>query len=58
MRSTYFVFGILFIGAINDALGQGPPPPPPPQPGLPIDGGIWLLLISGLIYGVYKIRKK
>jgi hypothetical protein len=34
-------------------------PPPPPPPGLvPIDGGILLLLTSGLIYGVSKLRDK
>ena len=35
-----------------------PPCNPPNPPGLvPIDGGILLLLTSGLIYGVSKLRK-
>lgn len=35
-----------------------PPVPPPPPPGLPIDGGVILLLIGGIIYGVRKIISK
>lgn len=35
-----------------------PPCNPPNPPGLvPIDGGILLLLTSGLVYGVNKLRK-
>lgn len=34
-----------------------PPIPPPPPPGLPIDGGLWLLLASGVYFGVKKIKK-
>ncbi len=29
-----------------------------PPPGLPIDGGLSLLLIAGAAYGVYVIRKR
>ncbi len=36
------------------AQGNPPPPMPPPPPGLPIDGPAVLLLILGLIYGIYK----
>jgi len=41
-------------------FGQSVPPPipPPPPPGLPIDGGVLFLLLSGLVYGVRKIRSK
>ncbi|MCB0510436.1 MAG: hypothetical protein KDC82_06700 [Bacteroidetes bacterium] len=36
----------------------GPPPPPPPPPGVPIDGGI-LLLLGGLgAYAAKKFHKK
>jgi hypothetical protein len=36
----------------------GPPPPPVPPPGVPIDGGI-LLLLSGLAaYGTKKFFNK
>ncbi|MFT4642368.1 MAG: hypothetical protein ACI89R_000203 [Candidatus Azotimanducaceae bacterium] len=47
----------LFLLISVETFSQGPPPPPPP--GLvPIDGGILLLLTSGLIYGVSKLRDK
>jgi hypothetical protein len=37
----------------------GPPPPstPPPPPGLPLDGGIFLLVILSICYGIYKLNK-
>ena len=31
-----------------------PPPPNPPPPGLPIDGGILLLGLLGVLYGITK----
>jgi len=34
-----------------------PPVPPPPPPGLPIDGGVIFLIISGAIYGILKLKK-
>jgi hypothetical protein len=35
-----------------------PPPPttPPPPPGLPLDGGIFLLVLLSVAYGIYKIN--
>jgi len=40
-------------------LAQGPPPPPNPQ-GVPLDDGLWGLLLVGAAYGlrVYYKRKK
>lgn len=35
-----------------------PPPPTPPPPGLPIDGGIVLLLLIGLVFAFYKFNYK
>ncbi|MFT7497927.1 MAG: hypothetical protein ACI8QP_000508 [Porticoccaceae bacterium] len=47
----------LFLLTSVETFSQGPPIPPPP--GLvPIDGGILLLLTSGLIYGISKLRDK
>jgi len=41
---------------------KSPPPPPvgapPPPPGLPIDGGLSFLLISGIFYGAYELKRK
>jgi len=31
---------------------------PPPPPGLPIDGGLSLLLISGVAYGIFELKRK
>jgi len=38
----------------NVLFSQGPPPPPPP-PGLPIDNGLYFLLLLAVIYGLKKI---
>jgi hypothetical protein len=48
-----FIFVIIY-----HTNSQLPPPPmaPPPPPGLPIDAGVIFLLLSGLIYGVKKIK--
>lgn len=66
--ATVFTFVLL---TSEDGLAQGPPggggpgpctnPPcnPPNPPGLaPIDGGVVFLLVSGLLLGVSKLRKK
>lgn len=34
-----------------------PPPSPPPAPGTPIDGWVLIVLLIGLVYGVYKSFK-
>ncbi|MDT0553169.1 PID-CTERM protein-sorting domain-containing protein [Urechidicola vernalis] len=48
----------LFLVWSAEMFAQGPPPPPPPPVGLPIDGGLIFLLVSGLLFGVSKIRKR
>ena len=50
---------LFFIGFSSMAQGATPPPPmPPPPPGLPIDGGIVVLLfVTGLAFGIYKLIK-
>ena len=37
----------------------GPPPPstPPPPPGLPLDGGIFVLALLSICFGIYKLSK-
>ncbi|WP_341221608.1 PID-CTERM protein-sorting domain-containing protein [Polaribacter atrinae] len=47
------------ISAQSVPAPAGPPPAPagpPPPPGLPIDGGLLFLVISGIIYGVKKVK--
>ncbi len=49
---------ILFIGCLffaNSVLAGGPPIPP--DPGVPIDGGLTLLIAAGAGYGIKKLRK-
>lgn len=53
----------MLIGTMAFAKKKGPPKPeeggaPPPPPGLPIDGGLSLLLASGVAYGIYTLKRK
>lgn len=42
------------------AYAQKPPPlpGPPPPVGLPIDGGLSILMFLGAVFGVFKLRKR
>ena len=33
-------------------------PPPPPGEELPIDGGLSWLLVSGVAYGIYALKRR
>ncbi|WP_291846258.1 PID-CTERM protein-sorting domain-containing protein [Lutibacter sp.] len=48
----------MFVSLVG--YSKTPPTPigPPAEPGLPIDGGLFYLLISGVLYGVYELKKK
>jgi len=35
----------------------GPPPPSPPPPGTPIDDFVWLLLVLGIAFSFFVLRK-
>ena len=57
----------MFFCSVNNAFAQKQPPQPPPSgksagpapnPGLPINGGVLYLLASGILYGVFELRKK
>ena len=51
---------MLLVSVPVFAKKKGPPPPQnqPPPVGLPIDGSLYVLLVVGVVYGVYAIRKK
>lgn len=50
---------IILPFAVQVAVAQGAPAgPPPPVPGVPIDGGITLLLAGLGAYGAKKLFKK
>ena len=60
-----FIILVVFLSSIATyAAPVDPPPPstPPPPPGLPLDGGILILALISLTYGLFKIvqlnRKK
>ncbi|HBI00911.1 PID-CTERM protein-sorting domain-containing protein [uncultured Flavobacterium sp.] len=48
--------GMVSVSSYASAVSniQNPPPPTPPPPGLPIDGGVVLLLLIGLVFAFYK----
>ena len=57
-RIKYFTLIIaLFLTCVVSGQIVPPPMPPPPPPGLPIDGGVLFLFVSGLIYGIRKIKQ-
>jgi hypothetical protein len=51
---------LVFLTALSTYAQQDPPPPPQPDivpPGLPIDGGVALLFLVAILYGIYSLRK-
>lgn len=50
-----FVLMVFFVTDAAHASGPSSPPPPTPPPGLPIDGGVMLLAIVAVIFGLYKV---
>jgi len=58
---TYLCCVVMLLSSVSVfSKRKGPPPPlnEPPPPGLPIDGGLSVLLIAGSVYGIYAIRKR
>ncbi|WP_460190278.1 PID-CTERM protein-sorting domain-containing protein [Urechidicola sp. KH5] len=56
-KSLKRLFLTLVLVTVSQSFFAQVAPPPPPPVGLPIDGGILFLVISGLVYGVCKIKK-
>ena len=46
---------LVLVGFVSFAQGGPPPPTPPPPPGLPIDGFLYILLSTGVLFGVKSI---
>lgn len=59
MKNKKTILGIIAALVAFSMFSQVVPPPipPPPPPGLPVDGGLIFLLVSGAIYGAYKLKK-
>jgi len=53
-----FFFNVLVVAIQLSETTPPPPPPPPPAGQLPIDGGVWLLLLFGVLFGVWSIYKR
>ena len=53
---TLIFMMILLISPLFMELASAQPPPPPPQD-IPLDGGLTLLIASGIAYGVRKLYK-
>ncbi|AEH00817.1 hypothetical protein [Lacinutrix sp. 5H-3-7-4] len=60
-KKTFASFLFILISFVCSAQGPFDPPPPPQPPGppgTPIDGGILVLLILGILYGAFVAYKK
>jgi hypothetical protein len=57
IKKKHFAF-IIMLAFTYVVSGQNMPPPAPvpPPPGLAIDGGLIFLIVSGIIYGVKKVK--
>ena len=55
-------FSFMLISLVTYAEIEPPKPElansPPPPVGLPIDGGLSLLLASGVAFGIYALKRK
>jgi len=47
------LFVLISFVSVAQGSGNPPPPMPPPPPGLPIDSGVLILLLLGLLLGAY-----
>ncbi|WP_166385758.1 PID-CTERM protein-sorting domain-containing protein [Polaribacter sp. NJDZ03] len=59
IKKKYFAFIIMlaFVYVVNAQGGSVPQPAgPPPPPGLAIDGGLLFLVVSGIVYGIKKVK--
>ncbi|QVY65231.1 hypothetical protein JOP69_16015 [Polaribacter sp. Q13] len=56
-NKKYFALIIMLaLTYIVNAQNVPRPAGPPPPPGLAIDGGLIFLVVSGIIYGVKKVK--
>lgn len=50
------LIAVFFVELVAFAAPGAPPPPTtPPPPGEPIDGGILILFIISILFGLYKL---
>lgn len=51
------VISLLFTLLSVTVWAQAPPPPPDPSD-VPIDGGLSFLVVGGIAYGTYQLKKR
>ena len=57
-NSVYLCILLLANGILYAQGGPpGPPPPAPGPPGTPIDDFVWLLLVLGIVFSFFVLRK-
>jgi hypothetical protein len=58
MKKKKYIAFFTMLALTYVITGQVPQPAgPPPPPGLAIDGGLVFLVVSGILYGVKKVKK-
>lgn len=61
MKKNTFKIALVFVALLATEFlfaQNAPANRPPPPPGVPIDGGIFTLVIAAFGYGVSKLRNK
>jgi hypothetical protein len=63
VKVSMLCFSFMLFSLVAYSEPEPPKPPasktnPAPPPGLPIDGGLSLLLASGVAYGIYTLKRK
>ncbi len=53
IENILLIIAFLAIESMNSQNAPGTPPPP----GLPIDGGVFILLVLGIAFGVTSLRR-
>lgn len=54
-----FIYNVLIFAVQTTAGEQAPPPPSQNRgPNYPIDDNIWILIVVGIIFGIYVIYKR
>ena len=58
MKEKKYLAFFIMLAFTCMVSGQIVPPPagPPPPPGLPVDGGLVFLIVSGILYGIKKAK--
>ena len=68
-RFNKYLLSFCLMLACSITIAQKSPPTPPsqkqeqesgpaPNPGLPIDGGLSVLIVTGIAYGIYELKRR